>query len=98
MKLPSPNARLRVPVIAWSVALLMLAACEPAAVTDPVEALEIIRSARPIADIGYAADALDHYHRYHDVSPETRIHDRDRLEAWQRGYPTTGLHVVRPTR
>jgi hypothetical protein len=63
---------------------------------DPIDALEAIRSARPIADIGYAADALDHYHRNHDVPPDTRIHNRDRLEAWQRGYPTTGLHIVRP--
>ena len=63
---------------------------------EPIEALDIIREARPIADVGYAADALDHYHRSHDVSPETRIHDRDGLEAWQRGYPTSGLHAGRP--
>lgn len=64
---------------------------------DPIDALETIRSARPIADIGYAADALDHFHRDHDVSQDIRVHDRDRLEAWQRGYPMTGLHVARPT-
>jgi hypothetical protein len=64
---------------------------------DPIEALDIIREARPIADIGYAADALDHYHRNHDVPQDTRIDDRDRLEAWIRGYPTTGLHIVRGT-
>jgi dual specificity phosphatase 3 len=64
---------------------------------DPIEALEAIRSARPIADIGYAADALDHYHRNHEIPQDTRVHDRDRLEAWMRGYPTTGLHAVRPT-
>jgi dual specificity phosphatase 3 len=62
---------------------------------DPIEALDIIRSARPIADIGYAADALDHYHRNHEIPQDTRVHDRDRLEAWTRGYPTTGLHIVR---
>jgi dual specificity phosphatase 3 len=62
---------------------------------DPIEALDIIREARPIADIGYAADALDHYPRNHDVPQDTRIDDRDRLEAWMRGYPTTGLHIVR---
>ena len=64
---------------------------------DPIDALETIRSARPIADIGYAADALNHFHRDHNVSEATRVQDRDRLEAWPRGYPTTGLHVVRPT-
>jgi dual specificity phosphatase 3 len=62
---------------------------------DPIEALDIIREARPIADIGYAADALDHYHRNHEIPQGTQIHDRDRLEAWMRGYPTTGLHIVR---
>ena len=63
--------------------------------SDPIDALDTIREARPIADIGYAADALDHYHRVHDASEDSRIHDRDRLEAWRRGYPTTGLHMVR---
>jgi dual specificity phosphatase 3 len=62
---------------------------------DPIEALDVIRSARPIADIGYAADALDHYHRNHEIPQDTRVHDRDRLEAWTRGCPTTGLHIVR---
>jgi dual specificity phosphatase 3 len=62
---------------------------------DPIEALDIIREARPIADIGYASDALDHYHRNHEIPQDTRVHDRDRLEAWMRGYPTTGLHIVR---
>jgi dual specificity phosphatase 3 len=64
---------------------------------DPIEALEVIRSSRPIADIGYAADALDHYHRSHETPQDTRVHDRDRLEAWIRGYPTTGIHATRPT-
>jgi dual specificity phosphatase 3 len=63
---------------------------------DSIEALETIRSARPIADIGYAGDALDHYHRRYDVSKDRRIHDRDLLEAWRRGFPMTGLHLARP--
>jgi dual specificity phosphatase 3 len=62
---------------------------------DPIEALDVIRSARPIADIGYATDALDHYHRNHEIPQDTQVHDRDRLEAWMRGYPTTGLHIAR---
>ncbi len=62
---------------------------------DPIEALDAIRGARPIADIGYARDALDHFHRIHNVSPDQRTRDRDRLDAWFRGYPTTGLHVTR---
>ncbi len=62
---------------------------------DPIEALDAIRGTRPIADIGYAPDALDHFHRIHNVSPDQRTRDRDRLDAWFRGYPTTGLHVTR---
>jgi dual specificity phosphatase 3 len=64
---------------------------------DPIEALEVIRSSRPIADIGYAADALDHYHRSHETPQDRQVHDRDRLKAWIRGYPTTGIHATRPT-
>ncbi len=62
---------------------------------DPIDALEAIRGARPIADVAYAPDALDHYHRTHDVDPDRRARDRDRVAAWMRGYPTTGLHVTR---
>ena len=63
---------------------------------DPIEALNAIRESRPIADIGYAGDALDHFHRIHDISDVIQTYDRGRFEAWQRGYPTTGLHIVRP--
>ncbi|MDK1011408.1 MAG: dual specificity protein phosphatase [Actinomycetota bacterium] len=62
---------------------------------DPIEALDAIRESRPIADIGYARDALDHFHRTHGIVQQTRTEDRDRLEAWQRGYPMTGLHITR---
>jgi len=62
---------------------------------DPIEALDAIRKARPIADIVYAGDALDHFHRRGDVPTELRIDDLDRLEAWKRGYSTTGLHRMR---
>jgi hypothetical protein len=62
---------------------------------EPIEALEAIRNARPIADIGYAADALNHYHRGHAVAAAQRALDRVRLIAWQRGYPTTGHHLTR---
>ena len=64
---------------------------------DPIDALDAIRAARPIADVAYAGDALDHFHRSHDVSEADRMLDRDRLTAWQRGYPTTGLTVIRPS-
>jgi len=66
--------------------------------SDPIDALEAIGDARPVADIGYAGDALDHYHRNHSVPASQRVLDRDRLEAWRRGYPTTGLHLMRPNK
>jgi len=62
---------------------------------DPIEALDAIRKARPIADIAYAGDALDHFHRRGDVPPDMRRDEIDRLEAWKRGCSTTGLHRMR---
>jgi dual specificity phosphatase 3 len=62
---------------------------------DPIEALDAIRKARPIADIAYAGDALDHSHRRGDVPRDIRKEDLGRLEAWKRGYSTTGLHRMR---
>jgi protein-tyrosine phosphatase len=62
---------------------------------DPIEALDAIRTARPIADIAYAGDALDHFHRRGDVPPHLREEDLDRLEAWKHGYSTTELHRMR---
>lgn len=52
---------------------------------DPIAALEAIRRARPIAGIGYAGDALDHYHRAIHVSAAARNRDRARLDAWMAG-------------
>lgn len=62
---------------------------------DPIEALDAIRNARPIADVAYASDALTHFHRRNEVLPERRTEDLDRLEAWTRGYSTTGLRLRR---
>lgn len=56
---------------------------------DPIEALDTIREARPIANIGYATDALNHYHSTHAVPATRQAEDRDRLETWVRGYSTT---------
>jgi protein-tyrosine phosphatase len=62
---------------------------------DPIEALDAIRHARPIADIAYAGDALDHYHRRHGIAATRRTLDRDRLTSWQRGHDTIGMHRTR---
>lgn len=48
----------------------------------PAEALERIRSVRPIAGIGYATDALDHHHRHTGASVERRAADRRAVAEW----------------
>ena len=53
---------------------------------DPMGAIEAIRSARPIADVRYAEDALDHYHRVHDIDDRAAGDNIGRVEAWTRGY------------
>ncbi len=53
---------------------------------EPLTALNMIRNARPIADIAYAHDALDHHHRRHNISEAIREDDKGKVEAWLRGY------------
>ncbi len=62
---------------------------------DPIDALDAIRDARPIADIGYAEDALNHYHRSHAVPAECRTHDRDRLVMWRHEHHMSHLRLLR---
>lgn len=49
---------------------------------DPVEALDLIRTTRPIAGIIYARDALAHFHRTNDIDPTTAAAQRAAVEAW----------------
>jgi len=62
---------------------------------DPVEALDAIRDARPIAEIAYAEDALDHYHRSHDVPPADRASDRDRVAVWRSDHRAFPVRLLR---
>ncbi|MGH8991304.1 MAG: dual specificity protein phosphatase family protein [Acidimicrobiia bacterium] len=50
---------------------------------DPVDALDAIRAARPIAAVGYAEDALAWHHRRRGTDEFTRRADRRRLRAWR---------------
>ena len=50
---------------------------------DPVEAMTMIRTARPIAGIGYAEDALDWHHRTYPISRRRQLDHWQRLEAWR---------------
>jgi dual specificity phosphatase 3 len=51
---------------------------------DPIEALDAIRDARPIAAIGYAEDALAWHHSRTGASREQRRTDLQRLARWRR--------------
>lgn len=50
---------------------------------EPVAAMDAIRSARPIAYIAYAEDALDWHHRRTGASELDRRRDRRALRAWR---------------
>jgi dual specificity phosphatase 3 len=50
---------------------------------DPIDAITVIRAARPIAAVGYAEDALDWHHHRTGTAPATRAADRERLRAWR---------------
>jgi protein-tyrosine phosphatase len=50
---------------------------------DPIEALDAIRSVRPVAIIDYARDALA-WHHLRRGSRETLAVDLRRLETWRR--------------
>ncbi len=50
---------------------------------DPIDALDAIRSARPIAAIGYAEDGLAWHHDRTAASQHQRLADRERLAQWR---------------
>jgi protein-tyrosine phosphatase len=54
---------------------------------DAVDAVEAIRTARPIAALVYAQDAVDHYHREHGSSDTERFRDRRRVRDWLAANP-----------
>ncbi len=51
---------------------------------DPVEALDLIRGARPIAGIIYADSALDHFHRTTGVDGAVAAVQREEVREWFR--------------
>ncbi len=63
--------------------------------SEPIEALDAIRDARPIADIGYAGDALNHYHRSHGIPASQRTSDWDRLVVWRYEHRMSRLRLLR---
>ena len=65
---------------------------------DPIEAMTMIRSARPIAAIGYAEDALDWHHRTYGASRRQQLADRQRLEAWREANWIDVVRIIREIR
>ena len=51
---------------------------------DPVDAIELIREARPIATVSYAEGALDWWHRVSQASVAVRAEQRERFDEWRR--------------
>jgi dual specificity phosphatase 3 len=65
--------------------------------SEPIEPLDAIRDARPIADIGYAGDALNHYPPSPAIPADRRTSDWDRLVAWRHGHRMGRLRLLRRT-
>lgn len=65
---------------------------------DPVEALTTIRTARPIAGVAYAADALDHHHRRTGANAHARRADLGRVTTWFRDNHLDTSRIIRGIR
>ena len=62
--------------------------------TDPVEALDALRRARPIANAWYAEDALDWWHRRSGAPETVRHSDRRRVAAWRAAHPLDVVRII----
>lgn len=65
---------------------------------DPVEALDAIRAARPIAYIAYAEDALRWHHDRTDAPAERRGRELAALAEWRRTHHLDLAGVIRRVR
>ncbi len=61
---------------------------------DPVEALDALRTARPIANAWYAEDALDWWHRRNTTPDTVRHSDRRRMAAWRAAHPLDVVRII----
>ena len=64
----------------------------------PVDALDAIRTARPVAAVGYAAEALDHHHRRTGAPDEQRLSERRAVAEWFRDNHLDVATIVRGIR
>ncbi len=65
---------------------------------DPVDAIDLIRTRRPIAAVSYAENALDWWHRRTGAPEETRADDRRRLARWRLEHPHDTIRIIRTIR
>lgn len=65
---------------------------------DPVKAIDKIRTARPIAGVSYAEDALNWFHVSRDIAADQRAADKAALRAWREANPHETTRIVRKIR
>lgn len=65
---------------------------------DAIDAIDAVRTARPIAGLGYAEDALDWHHRRSQTPPTRRRRDRVRLEEWRQANWIDVVRIIRRIR
>ena len=65
---------------------------------DPVDAIDLIRTARPIAAVGYAEDALRWWHRTNNTPTTQRRTDSARLAHWRRQNPHDTIRIIKAIR
>ncbi len=65
---------------------------------DPIDAMDAIRAARPIAYLAYAEQALRWHHTRTSASAEARRDDRSRMEQWRDDDRLDIAHVIRKIR
>lgn len=65
---------------------------------DPIEAIDRIRTARPIAAVGYAEDALGWWHR-RNATPQIQCEiERAALAQWRTDHPHDTIRIIRQIR
>jgi len=65
---------------------------------DPIEAIDHIRCARPIAAVDYAEDALDWHLRRNGSGESDRLAAREDLAAWRWREPHDTYRIIRSIR
>lgn len=65
---------------------------------DPIDAIDLIRTRRPIAAVGYAEDALRWWHHRSSADTAKRGADRRRLAEWRSSHPHSTPRIIREIR